>query len=885
MASKAIKGITVEIGGDTTKLSRALAQVDKQSRALSSELSEINQALKMDPGNTELLAQKQLVLAKAVETTRQRLDMLREAEKQVQAQFEKGDVSEDQVRALQREIITTTSKLEKYEQAAKETTHALAQAGDSAQSMADGTKKAEQGADDAANRLDDLADSAEKADDAGSGLGATLGHVAKVGLTALAGAVTAVVGALAGSAEASREYRTEMGKLDTAFTTAGHSSEAAQTTYKALQGVLGETDQAVEAANHLARLTDSEQDLATWTDIATGVYATFGDSLPVENLTEAANETSKTGQITGGLADALNWAGVAEDDFQAQLDACTTEQERQSLIMDTLKGLYSEAADVYRDTNAEVIRANEANEAWAASLAVVGTAIDPILTDVKSMGTSLLDDLLPGVTAVAEAFRGLLSGDGGANADLGAALSGIIAQLTDTAVQMAPVLVEIAMSMITSLTTTLLSMAPQLVTTGVTLVLDLITGLTQAIPQLTQALTAMIPQLTQALVTGIPQLIQAGVQLLSALLQAIPLMLPPLIEAMPQIVMAIINGLLQAMPQLLAGAVQFLLAIVDAIPQLIEMLVPAIPQIVTTLILGLLDMVPQLLDAAVTLLLALVEAIPQICVALIAALPQIWQTMANYLGQLPGKLWEILQNLISNFVRWGSESRQKMAEGAKNILNAVVNTIKNLPGQIWTWLQNAISRIVEFGANAMSRAKTAAKNIFDAIVNGIKSLPTKVMSIGSDLVRGLWNGINNMVSWVLSKIRGFTNSILSGIKSFFGVHSPSKETEWVGEMLDRGLEEGVLNHMDAPLKAMRRMAGDMLAEADLVNHMDVTGPSLRLSTQNGMQLVLQRLDEMLAAMERGQIITLDSKTLVGATADRYDTALGQRRVLAARGAL
>lgn len=885
-----IKGITVEIGGDTSKLGDALEKVIKKSKSVSSELGQINKLLKLDPGNADLLAQKQQVLAEAIANTSKRLEILREAEKQVQEQFERGEVSAEQVRELQREIKITEATMRKYQKAIDETAEEMAQLGDGAEEAQDGIESAGDESKTAAKKVDDLADASDKAEKSGTGLGKAMASAAKTGLKAVATAAGAALTAMVAAAESTREYRTEMGKLDTAFTTAGHSSEAAQTTYRALQGVLGETDQAVEAANHLALLTDSEQDLATWTDIATGVYATFGDSLPIENLTEAANETAKTGQITGGLADALNWAGVAEDDFQAKLDACSTEQERQSLIMETLNGLYSEAAETYRETNAEVIRANEANEAWMSSLAGVGGAIEPILTDIKLMGASLLDDLLPGITSVAEAFRGLLSGDEGAGAGIGEALGGIITQLTDAAVQMAPAMVEAGVSLITTLTSTLLAMAPQLVTTGITLFLTLLTGLTQAIPQITQALVAMIPQLTQALVTGIPQFIQAGVDLFLALLQAIPLILPPLTEALPQIVMAIINGLLTAMPQLLEGALQFLLAIVQAIPQLVGMLVPQIPTIVTTIILGLLDMVPQLLEAAITLLLALVEAIPQICVELIKALPQIWQTMSSYLKQLPGKLWEILLSLIENFIRWGSESRQKMAEGAKNILNAVVNTIKGLPGQLWSLLLNAVSRIVEFGANAMSKAKTAATNIFNAIVNGVKDLPSRLLSIGGNLVKGLWNGISGKVSWILGKIKGFASDVLSGIMSFFGIHSPATTTEWAGEMLDEGFAKGITGAAKKPLKAMDSLSSDLLDRANNIN-----GPELSRSLQqqttasvtaalstSGMEA---KLDAILSAIRAGQVIMLDGRQLIGATAEGYDITLGQRRVLAARGAL
>jgi hypothetical protein len=191
----------------------------------------------------------------------------------------------------------------------------------------------------------------------------------------IAATAAAAGAALVGIAESTREYRTEQGKLTTAFETAGHSSETARKTYEALNGVLGDSGQSVEAANHLAKLTKNEQDLNTWTKICTGVYATFGDSLPIEGLTEAANETAKVGQVTGPLADALNWAGVSEDAFNESLAKCTTEQERQALITSTLSDLYGEASTAYKETNADVIAANQANEAWTASLAGVGAAV------------------------------------------------------------------------------------------------------------------------------------------------------------------------------------------------------------------------------------------------------------------------------------------------------------------------------------------------------------------------------------------------------------------------------------------------------------------------------------------------------------------------------
>ena len=224
-----------------------------------------------------------------------------------------------------------------------------------------------------------------------SKIGSVAGGIAKgIGI---AGA--ALGGAWIAAIEGSREYRTEMGKLDTAFVSNGHSSEAAKQTYSDLNAVLGDTGQAVEASQHLAKLTDNEKDLQTWTDICTGVYATFGASLPIEGLTEAANETAKTGLLTGGLTDALNWAGISEEKFQEKLDKCSNEQERQKLIMDTLNGTYSKASEQYKETNKDVIASQKAQEKLTDAFAEVGRIGEPILTAIKDKVADMATAAIP----------------------------------------------------------------------------------------------------------------------------------------------------------------------------------------------------------------------------------------------------------------------------------------------------------------------------------------------------------------------------------------------------------------------------------------------------------------------------------------------------------
>jgi phage-related protein len=403
----------------------------------------------------------------------------------------------------------------------------------------------------------------------------------------------------------------------------------------------------------------------------------------------------------------------------------------------------------------------------------LGGVLLPELQMLTDAGGSFLSDFTVELNKSGGGLDGFAATVGSMSGQIGGLLSEVATKLLDSVATVAPALMQVAVSLATTLTTSLITMVPQFVTTGIDIIMALLTGLTQAIPQITTALVNMIPQLVNALVTGIPQLIQGAVQLLMALVQAIPQILPPLIAALPQIVLSIINGLLGAIPQLIQGAVQFLLAIVQAIPQIVAALVPQIPVIVTTVINGLLDNIPLLLDAAVTLLLAIVQAIPEIVVALIRALPQIITTIISFLGQLPGKIWNILKSVISNFVRWTTESRQKARDGMKKVATAVVDALK--------------------------------------------ALPSKIKEVGKNLVQGLWNGIKDMVGWVKDKIKGFTSDVLDGIKSFFGIKSPSRVMrDQVGKMIAKGLAAGIDAGKPEVIKAMEDMENEVIQRAESI---------------------------------------------------------------------
>ena len=194
-------------------------------------------------------------------------------------------------------------------------------------------------------------------------------------------------------AKASKEYNEAQAKLLSAYQAAGAGAEEATQAYRGMFRFLGDQSKAVEAANHLAKLTTNTEELAEWTKIAQGIYATFGDSLPIEGLTEAANETARVGKVTGTMADALNWAGISEDAFNNQLAQTNTLAEREALIRNTLNGLYSTAAENYERNNKATIRQNEAMARLQSTMGKIGKTVTPLITSLTNLANTILTTL------------------------------------------------------------------------------------------------------------------------------------------------------------------------------------------------------------------------------------------------------------------------------------------------------------------------------------------------------------------------------------------------------------------------------------------------------------------------------------------------------------
>jgi len=409
-----IRGITVEINGETQGLQNALRDVNRQSTALQGELREVDRALRLDPSNVTLLSQRNQILANEVSNARDKLERLQHAQEQVEQQFANGDIGEEQYRAFQRELINTENGLNRLQNQLHESNDAMMDMGNAADNAANDTEQLRNSLNDVSNESDDAAHSGNRASDAIDDLGNSadnsesklgglakgLGGIAKGAIAGIGAAVAGVGTAFLSSAEATQEWTANMSKLTTAATDAGYSTDFAKEKFTNLYGVLGDETAANTTVSNFMAMGASEENLNSLLHSASGIWAKYGDSIPLDGLAESINETAKVGKITGNLADALNWAGINEDEFNSQLGTCTSEQERQDKIAQTLSDTYGGLSSKYQENNKSIIEANEAEADYTDNMAQMGAKIEPATTAVKEGVNKLLEKMVELVNGV-----------------------------------------------------------------------------------------------------------------------------------------------------------------------------------------------------------------------------------------------------------------------------------------------------------------------------------------------------------------------------------------------------------------------------------------------------------------------------------------------------
>lgn len=394
----ATRTITTRIALDGERDFKAqMAQVNGELRNLKSEMTLVDATFKGQANTTEALTAKHKVLQGSVEQQREKVRALTQAVEDATQAYGDNDKRTDGYRqSLSRalaELIDLNRELEDNERYLDE----ASKSADGCAESIDGYGKAVRDADSNKDPLGNLM----------AGFGNLKGMLAG---GAVVGGIKAVGDAIMSVVEDTAEYRKIMGTLEISSERAGYSAQQTADIYRTLQGVLGDTQTAATTTANLQAIGLAQEDLITVTNAAIGAWATYGDSIPIDGLSESINETIQAGKVTGTFADVLNWAGTSEDDFNAKLEAANGTTERANIVLQELKsqGL-DQAGKAWQDANEDVVALNEATERWDGAMAQLGETLTPAATAIKNFGADAIIWLADQIQAVIEWWNSLVS--------------------------------------------------------------------------------------------------------------------------------------------------------------------------------------------------------------------------------------------------------------------------------------------------------------------------------------------------------------------------------------------------------------------------------------------------------------------------------------------
>lgn len=495
---------------------------------------------------------------------------------------------------LRTKINQERTALNKNEAELKQQTKALDNLGDEAK--------------DTAGDVDQLGSSAKSSGDGFTIAGGAIAGFAANILSSLVGAVGEAISSLFGLAEATREFREDTTRLSAAFEGAGFSAESAESAYTKLYRAIGETDTAVEASQQIALLANSEQEVAKWADLATGVVATFGDALKPETFFEAANETLKLGEATGAFTQMLEGTGVDVEKFNKGLEACTTEAEKQAYMLEVSEKALGSAGEAYEAAAGDILDAREASLNLEKAQADLGAAMEPLMTQITNLKTAFLTELAPALTEITDDLMDVLNGVEGAPERLANTVSEALGGLLQKVVDYIPKVGEFAIQLIVMLAQTILEQLPTVAEAALALMETLMSTLADMAPSLIMTMADVIVDLAQTVVDHFDDFVDGAIKLVEALAEGLLEALPFLVSKIPTIILALVSKLGENQGKLLEAGINLILALANGLLQALPQLIATVPKIILTYVKEIItEGVPNLLNAGKQLLQGLFD--------------------------------------------------------------------------------------------------------------------------------------------------------------------------------------------------------------------------------------------------------------------------------------
>lgn len=381
-------GIRIGVEGEK-EFKSSLAAVNAQIKNLNTEMQSVVASFEGMENSEEAVTAKSDILQRSIEVQQQKMNLL--AGQYDRSKGKLDELSRELDQAAE-QFGANSKEASKAQQAYNRQAAEVNRLGSQMNATEADIRKMQRQLDNTEDSVGNLTDEMEDAEKTASSFGETLKASFLGG--SISGAVQSLAGSVSSLVSETMEYRKILGTLDTSSQKAGYTAEETAESYKQLYGIIGDEQQSATALANLQALGLNQEELKQMTDAAIGAWATYGDSIPIDGLAEAINETIQAGVVTGTFADVLNWAGTSEDDFNAALEACPDKASRVNLVMEELakQGL-AETAEAWRQNNADIVAMQEAE----ADLKDVTADFGALLTPLMAQSKQGLADLLRGV--------------------------------------------------------------------------------------------------------------------------------------------------------------------------------------------------------------------------------------------------------------------------------------------------------------------------------------------------------------------------------------------------------------------------------------------------------------------------------------------------------
>lgn len=719
--AKKISGIVIEIDGKTDGLAAALKKANERVNEVSSSLAKVDKALKLDPNNVELLAQKQGLLSEAIAATENKLNTLKKTAEQAEDALAKGAITQGEYEQLQAEVALTTAKLKQLGTEANDTSKRLDDLGEGADGAKGDIK-------DVGEEAKDSGDKAEKGGEGFSKFGEAVKKGAEVAAAAMAAVVTASVAvtkALVDCSVAGSNYADEILTLST-------------------QTHIAEED--LQAFKYASELVDVSLDTLT------GSMAKNVKSMnSAKSGTGAAAEAYKALGVS--VVDAEGNLRSSEDVFFESIDALgqiANETERDALAM-TLFG-----KSAFQDLNPLIETGSEAFKAYAKEAEAAGAimsgdqldaygAFNDTLMKLESgseaaknaLGTILLPTLnslgTEGVDLLGEFSKGIIAADGDME-EISSVISSVISQAVNALLENMDSIIGLAGSVIGALADALLANLDTILNAAGQIILSLGNGIIEHLPDIISVGLSVITQLALALLQpdNVAMLAQAAVDIITNLNSSLAESVGILIPAMMTAILTLVDTLTQPdnLDKLISTGIELLMqltfGLIDAIPQLLG----AVPTIIGRLLGAILTHLPELVLMGINLLLKLAEG-------LLAALPDLLTSGDTIISELMKSFEGFGSSLGSKALTWGIDMMKQLIQGIKNKLSAVGEAAKDIASTIASYIGFSLPE-----RGPLHRTDTFMPDMVDVLSDGIKkSLPQMQQSVGqlSSVMAGTLN--------------------------------------------------------------------------------------------------------------------------------------------------